>query len=1615
MASGLPKNIVPPLDLSQTSSSTTIGSQTLAGVTDNVKRHVAVGIAFNNVLVPELRTVIARRLEKHYNSLVTKNQINTENNDLWKPEQYGFSYRDPKDDFVVSSHHELAKLFMEAHMVKFKHITDSTFDGSAALNVIEKAYCFSKGEKGAAKEIRLNLRNPWAHCNSDEWEDNKFLESFKLMEELVTAISKPHNTKTMPKSFDATKIHSHMRAWKEDGLKLMGKNVDPALLNRVFEEHQKVMKTLVEENVEIEKFKEQQKVIREAVRKILERQGAFEAEQISMKESILDNAERITYLETTSQKRATPLFRPPTKNECFTGRKDNLKTISTALQGDSCPIVTIQGLGGVGKTTLALEAAWKEKENFPGGVYWLTADSDTGDATIKASLYGLARRMEKIPSDTDADRMVDIVTSHLIQQKRSLLVIDNLDSDELSPLVNRLVNGMWWVQDEEAEVAMLITSRLEGDRLRRNVNRASTNIHLDSFSLDEGVEFLRRRTDRTDLVELDAKDLVNALGGLPLALDQAAAYIKHSTRSLDQYIKKLGKAKLKFLNEEKAHKATEYVDKNRLAVQTTWRMNMDAIKEDVLEAEKLTHILAFLSPRCIPKSIINEGTPRLEDENLADALSDEFDVDHMLLKLRKMSLFEEASENSIRVHRMVQEIIKDDVIKKNILEHTLQNVQKMLSRAVDVEESPSKYLECNEKDIKWTVETLGGWSMVMENVGHFMEELKSLQLNLKTEFNGTAKLLDHSSLYYYVLNQTERAAVYRELMDEHLSKAKGEHMYKPQFPLPRSPNEKEVIGRLMEPPTKDLEEEDEELKELRAQESKQRGDQCVGEKKYWQALESYNTALENTASGALKLKVSLNRCRVLYKLGKADKCIEQAESVLQDTPQNPAAFLWIALGYTKKEDEVKSKLPDQEASKPEKLECAIFGELSYAYAALSLHWAQDEKDKIEGILKQHKIAMFRTRVIEVDSRDSLKRAVTISNANRQARIRGEHGERHIILVKAGTYRMGPSFWQTLESTLIVGDNSGPKPVFFIDNNNPVFVGKNMLVNLHFKIKTGQITFCLREDPLLFLHCSFESKYHHNSRSDCKLTSEQKEKLMLQKIELLRSARAGANYSAEEVEQRKLTESKISLNKSVEDMLLKGNAPSALLVLQGRCALIKCEIKDCDGAGVLVTEAGERAPPSLSKSLSKQLDMLKIDDPEKRAKIEAAKEHMVAFVDDEPYLYMKGSTVTSCGFSGIESRDRGSMFLEDCSISNNTKGVLAWQNAKNVTIRGSTIHANKCEGVHVADGYESYDNSTRLVLEDTHVHHNQIGISLEWVRSVSIQKCQVFLNKSWGIYMRNSNVATIRGNDVFRNDCGGIRVCFNRFGHSVVMKNLIHDHTGPDFVQTVFKSEGEQEQLRFFNKEANRAPVLVMDNLSYNNDLSYGSIADWRVSMERPCGFCNKKGAGNMCQRCTRVVYCNDRCQTSDRRDHKAFCDYFIETNVVELSLIPMKFERRNKLIEDRTAKKQLKDYRGKDFLVKISAGDDGFGLDRSGDAKSSVAGATRTGEAGDLWIYDEFRFISGATKCPKIFDLVRQFGKLSGEKCYNKRIFLFARLLGGPHPVWKISVRTDQLFHEQGW
>ena len=97
-----------------------------------------------------------------------------------------------------------------------------------------------------------------------------------------------------------------------------------------------------------------------------------------------------------------------------------------------------------------------------------------------------------------------------------------------------------------------------------------------------------------------------------------------------------------------------------------------------------------------------------------------------------------------------------------------------------------------EEDIKWNVASLSGWTMIVENIGNFIEELKSKELTTNENPNSFAMLLDHASLYYYVLNQTERATTYRQFMDRLLSEVntKETEMYMPEFPIPCSPEKR---------------------------------------------------------------------------------------------------------------------------------------------------------------------------------------------------------------------------------------------------------------------------------------------------------------------------------------------------------------------------------------------------------------------------------------------------------------------------------------------------------------------------------------------------------------------------------------------------------------------------------------------------------------------------------------------------------------------------------------------------------------------------------------------------------------------------------------------------------
>ena len=114
---------------------------------------------------------------------------------------------------------------------------------------------------------------------------------------------------------------------------------------------------------------------------------------------------------------------------------------------------------------------------------------------------------------------------------------------------------------------------------------------------------------------------------------------------------------------------------------------------------------------------------------------------------------------------------------------------------------------------------------------------------------------------------------------------------------------------------------------------------------------------------------------------------------------------------------------------------------------------------------------------------------------------------------------------------------------------------------------------------------------------------------------------------------------------------------------------------------------------------------------------------------------------------------------------------------------------------------------------------------------------------------------------------------------------------------------------------------------------------------------------------------------------------------------------------------KISDYKGKEFMVKIGAGDNCFGLkpDMSKrPAEHAITVAMLGGGSGnEVVIYDKFRFVSGSVENEKLFQIVRQYGKLSGEQNYNKRIYLWATIIGRNKN--EIEVRTDELFHDLGW
>jgi hypothetical protein len=322
-----------------------------------------------------------------------------------------------------------------------------------------------------------------------------------------------------------------------------------------------------------------------------------------------------------------PFMGVPPRIASFTGRVDKLDRLDAILMRDKPAAVTqasvgrvaIQGMGGVGKTSLAIEYAHLFRGLYA-GVCWCPAETRTG---LLSSLANLAVTLGVATAEeADVEKAATAALRRLAELRAAwLLVYDNVPApDAIADLL------------PSAGAHVLITSRFS------DWSELADEVALDVLLPEQAVALLQSRTARSDAA--GAKTLAEALGFLPLALDHAAAYCKRTQLGFADYAKMVSKLVAA------APRGASYPR----SVAATFNLAIGEAVAQCPTAEGLMTYLAYCAPERIPMTLV-EG-----------ALDNEAECLQALTALAETSLLKhdpfEDGTPAVTVHRLVQAVAK---------------------------------------------------------------------------------------------------------------------------------------------------------------------------------------------------------------------------------------------------------------------------------------------------------------------------------------------------------------------------------------------------------------------------------------------------------------------------------------------------------------------------------------------------------------------------------------------------------------------------------------------------------------------------------------------------------------------------------------------------------------------------------------------------------------------------------------------------------------------------------------------------------------------------------------------------------------------------------------------
>jgi tetratricopeptide (TPR) repeat protein len=323
---------------------------------------------------------------------------------------------------------------------------------------------------------------------------------------------------------------------------------------------------------------------------------------------------------------------PLPRNPYFTGRKSTLSKLRADFDADRHTVSTqvVKGLGGIGKTQIALEFAYRYASDYQ-AIWWVRAEDPdflSSDYASFATALNLPEKKNKRP-----EIIISGVNRWLEKNRDWLLILDNVKKPkDISGYLPRNTSGN-----------ILITSR------HQVWEKWCRSLTIEFWPRNESVKFVTRRIKGSSLS--DAALIAEALSDLPLALEQAGACIDAAGIACAAYLT-LFKAQHRELWENE-DPPVNYPD----TIGTTASLALEKLKVESPASAWILNLCSFLGSNDIPLDVIR-GASKHVSEELSTFFSDPEILNSAINALTQYALAEKRQER-LYIHHLIQSVIRD--------------------------------------------------------------------------------------------------------------------------------------------------------------------------------------------------------------------------------------------------------------------------------------------------------------------------------------------------------------------------------------------------------------------------------------------------------------------------------------------------------------------------------------------------------------------------------------------------------------------------------------------------------------------------------------------------------------------------------------------------------------------------------------------------------------------------------------------------------------------------------------------------------------------------------------------------------------------------------------------